>query len=114
MPGPARRTGSPRPRRWRSFGTVTAGYTQPSATDEPTRRLARPPKIASSLEERDMGLYSRYVLPRLTHLSMGYAELRPYRARVVGAAKGRVLEIGIGTGLNLPFYGDAVEEVIGV
>jgi ubiquinone/menaquinone biosynthesis C-methylase UbiE len=61
-----------------------------------------------------MGLYARYLLPRLTHLSMGQKQLLPYRQRVVTGAAGRVLEIGIGSGLNLPLHGDAVEEVIGI
>jgi ubiquinone/menaquinone biosynthesis C-methylase UbiE len=61
-----------------------------------------------------MGIYSKYVLPRLTHLSMRQAQLRPYRERVVGGATGRVLEIGFGSGLNLPYYKETVDEIIGI
>ena len=61
-----------------------------------------------------MGIYNGYVLPRLTHLSMRQAQLRAYRERVVGGATGRVLEIGFGSGLNLPYYPEAVDEIIGV
>jgi ubiquinone/menaquinone biosynthesis C-methylase UbiE len=61
-----------------------------------------------------MGIYARYVLPRLTHLSMRQAQLRAYRERVAGGATGRVLEIGFGSGLNLPYYPETVHEIIGV
>lgn len=59
-----------------------------------------------------MGIYTDVILPRLCDLSMRNDRLRPYRERVIGAAEGRVLEIGVGSGPNLPFYGPTVREVL--
>jgi ubiquinone/menaquinone biosynthesis C-methylase UbiE len=61
-----------------------------------------------------MGFYQDRILPRLIDLTMGQARFAAYRGRVVPAAEGRVLEIGIGSGLNLPFYGRSVRQVIGL
>ena len=61
-----------------------------------------------------MGLYNDRVLPHLLNLAMRNKDLESYRRRLVPAAQGRVLEIGIGSGLNLPFYDPGVVEVIGL
>jgi ubiquinone/menaquinone biosynthesis C-methylase UbiE len=61
-----------------------------------------------------MSFYQRRVVPCLVHLAMRQKQLLPFRRRVIGEAEGRILEIGIGSGLNLPLYGSAACAVIGL
>ena len=61
-----------------------------------------------------MHFYDKHIFPRLTHLAMRQDQLLPYRRRAVFVAAGRVLEIGIGSGLNLALYPSAVRRVIGI
>ena len=61
-----------------------------------------------------MGFYERRILPRLIDFGMRSKRLAGLRERLVGEAQGRVLEIGIGSGLNLPFYRREVEVVLGI
>ncbi len=61
-----------------------------------------------------MGLYQDYALPILTHLAMSNRYLVEYRRRTIANARGRVLEIGIGSGLNLGLYGGEVASVHGI
>jgi ubiquinone/menaquinone biosynthesis C-methylase UbiE len=61
-----------------------------------------------------VGFYRDRILPFLVHLSMRQATFAPYRGRVAALAKGRVLDLGVGSGLNLPFYAEDVQRVIGL
>jgi SAM-dependent methyltransferase len=61
-----------------------------------------------------MGFYQDRVLPLVIHLAMSNRDLMQYRRRTVAMARGRVLEIGIGSGINLPLYGNEVSSVCGI
>ena len=61
-----------------------------------------------------MGVYERWILPRLLDLAMRNRSLHHYRQQTNETARGLVLEIGVGSGPNLPLYNRAVDRVCGI
>jgi ubiquinone/menaquinone biosynthesis C-methylase UbiE len=59
-----------------------------------------------------MGFYDTYVLPHLVAVACGSGDVAKQRRKVVPAATGRVLEVGMGPGLNLPFYDRSAVELV--
>ena len=60
-----------------------------------------------------MSLYGKYLLPKIMNSVMKSPDLTEIRAKLVPEATGNVLEVGIGSGLNLPFYEGNVK-IVGV
>jgi ubiquinone/menaquinone biosynthesis C-methylase UbiE len=61
-----------------------------------------------------VGFYQRRILPRLIDFAMRQKQLGRLREELVGRARGRVLELGIGSGRNLPFYPRDLEILLGL
>jgi len=61
-----------------------------------------------------MGFWTDQVVPRLTDVMLGNEEVRRHRRRAVEGLHGTVLEIGFGSGLNVPVYPPEVERVLAV
>jgi ubiquinone/menaquinone biosynthesis C-methylase UbiE len=61
----------------------------------------------------EMSFYRERILPHVVNWSMKQTNFEPYRHRVIGAAQGQVLEIGVGSGINLPLYTGA-SRVVGL
>ena len=61
-----------------------------------------------------MRFYSQKIFPYLLDWSLSDSTFNQYRQEVLAKVEGEVLEIGFGTGLNLSFYPDAINEIITV
>ncbi len=61
-----------------------------------------------------MGFYSRFILPGLCNAALDRPLVAAYRREVLAGAGGDILEVGFGTGLNLPCYPDRVRRITAI
>src|SRR4051812_41334965 len=61
-----------------------------------------------------MGFYSRTIFPRLCEFALNQPRVADHRRELLAAASGEILEIGFGTGLNLPCYPDNVRRITAI
>lgn len=61
-----------------------------------------------------MNLYRRIIFPRLLDLALSGEGMERYRRQLLAHVQGAVLEIGFGTGLNLPCYPEHIRKITGV
>ena len=61
-----------------------------------------------------MNLYNKYILPKAINWACGQKPSMKQRKKIIPLAKGNVLEIGVGSGLNLPFYSENIEKLTAI
>ena len=70
--------------------------------------------VADAVQQGRTGVYRRHVFPRIMNVVINTGETRRIRAQVCAPLRGEVLEIGFGTGHNLPFLPDGVTRLLAV